>query len=184
MSKSKSTEIRLDRRNYRRHGEENKRIIKKSLEELGAGRSIVIDAEGEIIAGNGVFEQAQELGIKTKIIETDGSELVVVKRIDLRTKDEKRKKLALADNAASDSSEWAQDLLREDWTQEALAEFGVQLPSFEKQDISGMFAEEQEHEKTKDTITIQIPQALFAQKDEIKERIAEILKDYDGAKFL
>lgn len=131
MSKSKSTEIRLDRRNYRRHGEENKRIIKKSLEELGAGRSIVIDAEGEIIAGNGVFEQAQELGIKTKIIETDGSELVVVKRTDLRTQDEKRKKLAVADNAASDSSEWAQDLLREDWTQEALAEFGVTLPNME-----------------------------------------------------
>lgn len=129
MSKSKSTEIRLDRRNYRKHGEENKRIIKKSLEELGAGRSIVIDAEGEIIAGNGVFEQAQELGIKTKIIETDGSELVVVKRTDLRTKDEKRKKLALADNAASDASEWAQDLLREDWTKEALAEFGVTLPN-------------------------------------------------------
>lgn len=131
MSKSKSTEIRLDRRNYRRHGEENKRIIKKSLEELGAGRSIVIDAEGEIIAGNGVFEQAQELGIKTKIIETDGSELVVVKRTDLRTQDEKRKKLAVADNAASDSSEWAQDLLREDWTKEALAEFGVTLPKQE-----------------------------------------------------
>lgn len=131
MSKSKSTEIRLDHRNYRKHGEENKRVIRKSLEELGAGRSIVIDAEGEIIAGNGVFEQAQELGIKTKIIETDGSELVVVKRTDLRTQDEKRKKLAVADNAASDMSEWADDLLREDWTQQALAEFGVELPESE-----------------------------------------------------
>ena len=133
MSKQKEIEIRLDRRNYRKHGEENKRIIKKSLEELGAGRSIVIDAEGEIIAGNGVFEQAQELGIKTKIVETDGSELVVVKRTDLRTQDEKRKNLAAADNAASDSSEWANDLLREDWTQEALAEFGVTLPEMQVQ---------------------------------------------------
>lgn len=135
MSKSKSTEIRFDKRNYRKHGTENKRIIKKSLEELGAGRSIVIDAEGEIIAGNGVFEQAQELGIKTKIIETDGSELVVVKRTDLRTQDEKRKKLALADNAASDMSEWAQDFLREDWTKEALAEFGVTLPEIDPNKI-------------------------------------------------
>lgn len=184
MSKSKSTEIRLDHRNYRKHGEENKRVIRKSLEELGAGRSIVIDNEGEIIAGNGVFEQAQELGIPVRIIETDGAELIAVKRKDLATDDERRKRLALADNAASDTSEWAQDLLREDWSQDVLAEFGVVLPNFEKQDISGMFAEEQEHEKTKDTITIQIPQALFAQKDEIKERIAEILKDYDGAKFL
>lgn len=133
MSKSKSTEIRLDRRNYRKHGEENKRIIKKSLEELGAGRSIVIDAEGEIIAGNGVFEQAQELGIKTKIVETDGSELVVVKRTDLRTQDEKRRKLALADNAASDLSEWDVPLIETDWAKEMLADWGVELPEIGEQ---------------------------------------------------
>lgn len=109
-------QIKFDKRNYRRHNDENKRVIKKSLKELGAGRSIVIDNEGEIIAGNGVYEQAQKLGIKTRIVETDGSELVVVKRTDLATDDDKRKKLALADNAASDTSEWANDLLREDWT--------------------------------------------------------------------
>ena len=133
MSKSKTTEIRLDHRNYRKHGEENKRIIKKSLEELGAGRSILVDSEGEIIAGNGVFEQAQKLGIPVRIIETDGAELIAVKRKDLATDDERRKRLALADNAASDTSEWAQDLLREDWSQDVLAEFGVQLPEMQVQ---------------------------------------------------
>lgn len=122
------TKIKQDRRNYRVHNDENKRVIRKSLKELGAGRSIVIDNEGEIIAGNGVYEQAQKLGIKTKIVETDGSELVVVKRTDLATEDDKRKKLALADNAASDTSEWADELLREDWTPEVLADFGVVLP--------------------------------------------------------
>ena len=120
-------EIKFDKRNYRLHNNENKRVIKKSLKELGAGRSIVINNEGEIIAGNGVYEQAQKLGIKTKIVETDGSELVVVKRTDLATGDDKRKKLALADNAASDTSEWAEELLREDWTPEVLADFGVTL---------------------------------------------------------
>ena len=121
------TKIKQDRRNYSVHNDENKRVIRKSLEELGAGRSIVIDNEGEIIAGNGVYEQAQKLGIKTKIIETDGSELVVVKRTDLATGDDKRKRLALADNAASDSSEWAEELLREDWTPEVLSDFGIVL---------------------------------------------------------
>ena len=121
------TKIKQDRRNYSVHNDENKRVIRKSLEELGAGRSIVIDNEGEIIAGNGVYEQAQKLGIKTKIVETDGSELVVVKRTDLATGDDKRKRLALADNAASDSSEWAEELLREDWTPEVLSDFGIVL---------------------------------------------------------
>lgn len=80
------------------------------------------------MAGNGVYEQAKALGMGVRVIETDGSELVVVKRTDLRTEDEKRKKLALADNSASDSSEFNNRLLNEDWTREALAEWGVQLP--------------------------------------------------------
>ena len=131
------TKIKQDRRNYRVHNDENKRVIRKSLEELGAGRSIVIDNEGEIIAGNGVYEQAQKLGIKTKIIETDGSELVVVKRTDLATGDDKRKRLALADNAASDTSEWADELLREDWTPEVLADFGVVLHEVKETEQAG-----------------------------------------------
>ena len=179
-----TTEIKFDERNYRKHSDKNKKIIKKSLKELGAGRSILLDKENSLIAGNGVYEQAQALGIPVRVIETDGSELIAVKRTDLATADDKRRKLALADNAASDLSEFDVPALQADWSKDALAEFGVELPDFEQQDISGMFAEEQEHEKTKDTITIQIPQALFAQKNEIKERIAEILKDYDGAKFL
>ena len=53
-------EIKFDKRNYRKHDKKNKSLIKKSLEKFGAGRSIIIDNEGEIIAGNGVYEQAQK----------------------------------------------------------------------------------------------------------------------------
>lgn len=67
-------EIRFDSRNYRRHSDKNKQIIRKSLKECGAGRSVVIDSEGELIAGNGVYEQAKKLGLKTRVIETDGSD--------------------------------------------------------------------------------------------------------------
>lgn len=144
-------EIKFDKRNYRLHDDENKRVIKKSLKELGAGRSIVIDNEGEIIAGNGVYEQAKKLGIKTKIVETDGSELVVVKRTDLATGDDKRKRLALADNAASDTSEWAEELLREDWTQDVLADFGVVLPETDIQ-TENKEAQEDDFDEDKDKV--------------------------------
>ena len=120
--------VKFDRRNYRKHDDRNKKLIRKSLEELGAGRSVVIDAENELIAGNGVFEQAEVLGIKTRVIETDGSELVIVKRTDLHTDDEKRKKLALADNATSDSSDWDYENLAEDWNCEDLSQWGVEVP--------------------------------------------------------
>lgn len=129
----KAPEIKFDPRNYRKHSEQNKKVIKKSLQELGAGRSVVIDADDTLVAGNGVYEQAQKLKMPVLVVETDGSELVVVKRTDIHADDEKRRKLALADNAAGDLSEWNNDLLRADWAQDALAEFGVVLPETEIQ---------------------------------------------------
>lgn len=120
-------QIRFDKRNYRNHNDKNKATIRRSLEECGAGRSVVIDSEGELISGNGVYEQAQKLGLKTRVIETDGSELVVVKRTDLKTADDKRKRLALADNAASDAVEWNIDTLQEDFTVGELQDWGVKV---------------------------------------------------------
>lgn len=95
-------QISFDKRNYRKHSDKNKTLINKSLKECGAGRSIVIDNEDNIIAGNGIYEQAQKLKMPVKVIETDGSELVVVKRTDLATDDDKRKQLAVMDNSTSD----------------------------------------------------------------------------------
>ena len=98
--------ITLDPNNYRVHNDKNKRLIKKSLVECGAGRSIVLDNEDVIVAGNGVYEEARELGLKVRVIESDGSELIAIKRTDLSTTDERRKLLALADNHTSDTSEF------------------------------------------------------------------------------
>jgi DNA modification methylase len=117
--------IKFDKRNYRKHNDKNKDLINKSLKECGAGRSIVIDNEDNIIAGNGIFEQAQKLGLKTKVIETDGSELVVVKRTDLATDDDKRKQLAVMDNSTSDSSEFDFELLNDDFDTETLEDWGI-----------------------------------------------------------
>ncbi len=119
--------INFDKRNYRKHSTKNKDLINKSLRECGAGRSIVIDNENNIIAGNGIYEQAKKLGINTKIIETDGSELVVVKRTDLATNDDKRKQLAVMDNSTSDSSEFDFELLNEDFDVKNLNDWGLDV---------------------------------------------------------
>ena len=134
-------EIKFDKRNYRKHDKKNKSLIKKSLEKFGAGRSIFVDAEGEIIGGNGVYEQAQKLGLKTKIVETDGSELVVVKRTDLKTDDEKRKALAVMDNSTSDTSEFYLELLTADFSVDELLDFGIELPEEKEESESGKVEE-------------------------------------------
>ena len=118
--------IKLDSKNYRVHTDKNKMIIDKSLKELGAGRSILIDSENEIIAGNGVFEQAEKQNIKIKIVETDGTELIAVKRTDLKIGDKKRKKLALIDNHATDTSNFDFDAINVDFEEVELEEWGIE----------------------------------------------------------
>ena len=118
--------IKLDSKNYRVHTDKNKMIIDKSLKELGAGRSILIDSENEIIAGNGVFEQAEKQNIKIKIVETDGTELIAVKRTDLKTNDKKRKKLALIDNHSTDTSNFDFEVINGDFEEIELEEWGIE----------------------------------------------------------
>ena len=140
--------IRQDKRNYRKHGDRNKAMIRRSLEECGAGRSILIDNENTAVAGNGVLEQAEKLGIPIRVIESDGSELIAVKRTDLSPDDPKRKELALADNATTDASDWDFSAMQEDgWTEKELEEWGVEYP--EDSEEWGDVDEEAEREKNK-----------------------------------
>ncbi len=123
-------DIKLDPHNYRIHGNENKKLISKSLLECGTGRSIVVDRENVIIAGNGVYEKAQELGIKVRVIESDGTELIAIKRTDISTEDEKRKLLALADNRTSDLSEFDFSAIAEDFEIKDLEDWSFDLEDF------------------------------------------------------
>ena len=122
--------IKIDPRNYRIHGDENKRLIHKSLVECGAGRSLLADRDSVLIAGNGVYEEAQKLGLKVRVIESDGKELIVIKRTDLSTEDEKRKLLALADNHTSDTSSFNFPALVEDFCLDKLGDWNLSIPSF------------------------------------------------------
>lgn len=131
MSKTKTGGIKFDRNNYRTHDESNKRMIRESLEACGAGRSVLVDNQNELIAGNGVYEQAQKLGIPTRIIETDGTELVVVKRTDLEPEDKKRKQLAAADNAIADKVTWNAPAIRADFTPVEIQALNIDLPPVE-----------------------------------------------------
>lgn len=122
----KIEDLKFDQRNYRRHNDRNKELIKKSIEEVGFGRSIVIDSENEIVCGNGVVSQADKK-TPVKVVETDGSELVVIKRTDLKTSDSKRKQLAVMDNSASDTSDFDMELLQEDFSVDDLNDWGITI---------------------------------------------------------
>lgn len=74
-------------------------MLVRSFEEAKAGRSLLVDAEGVLVAGNKSQEAAEKAGItKAVVVETDGSEIVVVQRTDLHPGDPVREALALYDN--------------------------------------------------------------------------------------
>ena len=95
-----------DPRNARLHSERNKEAVRTSLRDSGAGRSVLIDADDVIIAGNCAVEQATDLGIPIRVVDSDGSELIAVRRTDLSTDDRRRIALAIADNRTTDLSEF------------------------------------------------------------------------------
>lgn len=139
-------DLKFDERNYRIHSEKNKELIRKSINECGLARSVVIDNENCLIGGNGVVSQLDK-NTPIRVIETDGSELVVVKRTDLNTDDEKRKKLAVMDNSTSDSSEFDLELLSVDFEVPDLQDMGIDIPEIkekELKDISDELKEEYE----------------------------------------
>lgn len=80
-------------------------MLEHSLRQYGAGRSILVDREGRVIAGNKTLERAEELGLGIIVVQTRGDKLVVVQREDLDLLDEANadaRHLALADNRVAE----------------------------------------------------------------------------------
>lgn len=94
-----------DNHNPRRHTLRNIQAITKSLENLGAARSIVIDEDNNIICGNGLVDAASIVGIeKVQIVEADGNTIIAVRRSNLT--DDQKKQLAVFDNRTGELAEW------------------------------------------------------------------------------
>ena len=89
-----------DNKNFNKGTEYGDHLIDESLRRFGLGRSILVDKNNRIIAGNKTAEKANELGFaNVVVVETDGNTLVAVKRKDIDLDSAKGRELALADNA-------------------------------------------------------------------------------------
>lgn len=97
----KLSEITCDPKNARKHSIKNIESIKNSLKFFGQQKPIVIGKQNTIIAGNGTYEAAKQLGwkyIDAVISELEGQDA---------------KAFAIADNRTAELAEWDLDILEE-----------------------------------------------------------------------
>jgi len=100
---AKLSDLTPDASNANKGTERGRYALETSLRKYGAGRSILIDKSGRIIAGNKTAETAADVGIDDVIIvKTDGRQLVAVQRTDLDLDSKEARELAYADNRAGE----------------------------------------------------------------------------------
>lgn len=106
-----------DPHNANKGTERGRAMLEDSLKQYGAGRSILVDKHGRVIAGNKTLETAIESGFdEVEVIQTDGKKIIAVQRVDLDLlKDDSARQLAYADNRTSEIDlDWDADKILED----------------------------------------------------------------------
>lgn len=104
-----------DNKNFNKGTEYGDRLMDESLRKFGLARSIVIDKNNRIIAGNKTAEKAADIGFTdVVVVEVDGNQLVAVKRKDIDLDSAKGRELALADNSTSKANlAWDESMIEE-----------------------------------------------------------------------
>ena len=140
-----------DDKNFNKGTEFGEHLMDESLRKFGLGRSILIDKNNRIIAGNKTAEKAADIGFDNVIIvETNGNSLVAVKRTDIDLDSAKGRELALADNATSKANlSFDTDLIFEQATAFNFEpeDWGISMPEPE---------EEPEHEEPQKEISTRL----------------------------
>lgn len=141
-----------DNKNFNKGTEYGDRLMDESLRRFGLGRSILIDKNNRIIAGNKTAEKAADIGFTdVLVVEVDGNQLVAVKRKDIDLDTSKGRELALADNATGKANL--------SWDERMIVEMAAKFdfnPDDWGVDVSMEEADNEEEEQTKKEISTRL----------------------------
>lgn len=159
--------------------------LKKSIEEapeMLSIREIVVypleNGHYVVIGGNMRLRACQEIGYKE----------LPCKILPLETPVAKLREYTIKDNIAFGSNDW--DIIANEWDTEELTEWGVEGVDFlmdtnNESDIDSLFEEanntEEKHKNIH--ITVELPEELTEQQEEITNIIKEALAEYEGIKI-
>lgn len=102
VKQAKLSDLIPDDLNANKGTEYGAHLVESSIRKFGAGRSILLDMNNRIIAGNKTTENAAAIGLEDVIIiETTGTQIVAVKRMDIDLDTAQGREMAIADNASA-----------------------------------------------------------------------------------
>jgi len=129
VKKDKLSALHFDDKNFNLGSEIGNKYMDQSFSKFGAGRSILVDKNNNIIAGNKSAEKYGEQGGEDIIIvETTGDQMVVVKRTDVDLNTPQGREMALADNATAKANiVWAEDIIAAEMGAATAATWGVEI---------------------------------------------------------
>ncbi len=115
------SDLKPDERNARKHNSRNIGMIAESLQKYGPARSISIDENNTILAGNGVVEASMQIGIEhVRVYDREtgnlepaplnGAQYIFATRLSNLT-DKEKTLYAVADNRTAELAEWNVDVL-------------------------------------------------------------------------
>lgn len=118
-------------------------LIEKSLSKFKFGRSILIDKNNRIIAGNKSVENAMAIGMEdVQIVESDGTKIIAVKRTDIDLDSPIGREMALADNASAKANiVFDAELIEAEVGEAVMTEWGIETDKkleAEEDDFNGV----------------------------------------------
>ena len=129
LKEIKINELIPDDKNFNKGSEFGNSLIEKSFNKFGAGRSILVDKNNRIIAGNKSTENYGATGgQKVIIVESDGTELIAVKRTDIDLDSPQGREMALAYNASAKANiVFDAELIEAEVGKATAVEYGVEV---------------------------------------------------------
>lgn len=128
--KAKVSDLIEDNLNANKGTDFGNDLMEKSFSKFGAGRSVLIDKNNKLIAGNKSKAKFEEIGGENVlIIDADRDTLIAVRRNDIDLETPEGREFALADNATNKANlVWDADVIEVLAEDVEVEEWGVELP--------------------------------------------------------
>lgn len=134
-------------RNAKKHNAAQVQQIARSIEVFGFNNPVLIDSNGEIIAGHGRFEAAQ-------LLQLDKVPCIILEHLN----DEQKRAFRIADNRLSEQGGgWDEDLLMLELSELKAVDFDTEITGFDDQHWQKMLPEKMTRSTDQDDMAPELP---------------------------